>query len=57
MFLEDKFVQMGARLKVRNDLTRRRRTDAGLPIVLDVQQDNKGEFFEVHLVVQTTGPR
>jgi hypothetical protein len=50
MFLEEKFVQMGARLKVRNDFTRHRRTDVGLPIVLDVQQDNKGEFFEVTLL-------
>src|SRR5262249_54535946 len=47
---EDRFVQMGARLKVHNDFTRRRGTAVGLPIVLDVQQDNKGEFFEVALL-------
>jgi hypothetical protein len=51
MSLEDKFLQMGVRLKVRlkarNGFTWHRAAGSGLPIVLDVRRDDKGEFFEV----------
>jgi hypothetical protein len=51
MSLEEKFLQMGARLKVRfkarNGFARHRAASSGLPIVLDVLRDEEGEFFEV----------
>jgi hypothetical protein len=50
MFIESKFVQIGTRLKIKNDFSRRRRIDPGLPVVLDVQRDDKGEFFELTLL-------
>ena len=44
-FLDGKFARIGARLRVTDRPTRRRRS-AGV-ISLDVQADRKGEFFEV----------
>src|SRR5262249_16349247 len=51
MSLEEKFLQMGARLKVRlrarNGFAEHRAAGSGLPIILDVGRDDKGEFFEL----------
>jgi hypothetical protein len=47
--LETKFAKIGARLKLAEDLGSRRRNSSisGGAIVLDIQSDRRGEFFEV----------
>lgn len=45
--LDNKFARIGARLKVSETTPRRRRITAGGLVMLDVQEDRKGEYFDI----------
>jgi len=45
--LESKFNRIGARLKVTEGLSPRRRFEPHLPVRLDVESDRNGEYFEI----------
>src|SRR5262245_15244582 len=47
--IERHFERIGARLRLTEGVTLRRRTGSG-SITLDVQQDTKGEFFDINTV-------